>query len=71
MTKHEFEQKIIDELRKVPVTERAAWRSNDLMNWWFDIKSKNSYLTIERVDGDLWQRVHGICRNMFGEGALY
>ena len=71
MTKHEFAQKVIDELRKIPVDERRTWRGSELMAWWFDIKSKNSYLIITGFDGDLWQRVPGICQDMIGEGASH
>lgn len=71
MTEHEFAQKVVDELRKIPVAERRSWRGSDLMGWWFDIKSTNTYLTIKGFDGDLWQRVSGICQDMIGEGALH
>lgn len=72
MKKTEFEVAVRAAVRQVPLETRRGWNGNDLMAWWMETSTAHPDLFEDRYQGDLWQRVHGIClyARLFGENAV-
>jgi len=70
MKKEDFKQALREKLKKVPIETRKEWTSTNLFTWWVQAKDEDSYLTWERCPGDVWQSVPGMCKDLYGKGAI-
>jgi hypothetical protein len=69
MKREEFRNAVRDKVRKIPLETRKSWREIDLLMWWQGAKNEDSYLTLDRSYGDVWQEVRAMCRDLFGDSA--
>jgi hypothetical protein len=67
-----FERALRNALGQIPLETRRAWNGNDLFGWWMEFSAARPGLALDGYEGDLWQRVHGMCRHMhlFGEQSV-
>lgn len=69
MNKEDFQNRLHDRLRKVPLETRRQWNETDLLIWWGQAVAEDSYLTWERATGGIWQHVKSMCRDLIGPNA--
>lgn len=69
MKKEDFKRAVRDRLDAIPLDERKTWNGTELFVWWTEVSGEDSYLRWERCPGDLWQSVHGFCKDMIGPNA--
>jgi hypothetical protein len=72
MREAEFRTALRAALGRVPLVTRRGWNGNDLFGWWMQTSNERPDLVLDGYQGDLWQRVHGMCMNMYmvGEQAV-
>lgn len=70
MKKEDFRRAVRSKLMQTPLQTRRTWNGTDLLTWWSRAHQEDSYLTWERVPGDIWQHVHAMCSDLIGEKAV-